>query len=150
MYHAKSWSYTSHFLEHQTNAREVAWEASVSVLFRRKGRAKNGASKRGGGGEERKEGNSFLPLPHPLLLFFASRFISRAAKTENLVPRSFFAPKQHGNACYAGYAGSRKFNSQKTTWQLNSKMSEKRVLSSVIISANGQTWWSMHSKAMQM
>ena len=35
--------------------------------------------------------------------FFGSRFISRAAKTENLVPRSFFAPKQHGNACYAGY-----------------------------------------------
>ena len=32
--------------------------------------------------------------------FFGSRFISRAAKTENLVPRSFFAPKQHGNACY--------------------------------------------------
>ena len=59
----------------------IACEASVSVLFRSKGRAKNGASK---------------PLS-----FFASRFISRAAKTENLVPRSFFAPKQHGNACYA-------------------------------------------------
>ena len=28
---------------------------------------------------------------------------SRAAKTENPVPRSIFAPKQHGNACYAGY-----------------------------------------------
>ena len=50
----------------------VACEASVSVLFQSKGRAKNGA-------------------------FFASRFISRAAKTENLVPRSFFAPKQHRN-----------------------------------------------------
>ena len=35
--------------------------------------------------------------------FFGSPFISRAAKTENLVPRSFFAAKQHGNACYAGY-----------------------------------------------
>ena len=34
--------------------------------------------------------------------FFGSRFISRAAKTENLVPRSFFAPKQHRNGCYAG------------------------------------------------
>ena len=33
----------------------IACEASVSVLFRSKGRAKNGASKRGGGGEERKE-----------------------------------------------------------------------------------------------
>ena len=52
----------------------LACVASVSVLFRSKGRPKN-----------------------------ASRFISRAAKTENLVPRSFFAPKQHGNACYAGY-----------------------------------------------
>ena len=27
----------------------------------------------------------------------------RAAKTENPVPRSFFAPKPNGNACYAGY-----------------------------------------------
>ena len=60
----------------------LACEASVSVLFWSKGHAKNGASK---------------PLS-----FFASRFISRAAKTENLVPRSFFAPKQHGNACFAG------------------------------------------------
>ena len=33
----------------------IACEASVSVLFRSKGRAKNGASKRGGGGEERRE-----------------------------------------------------------------------------------------------
>ena len=32
-----------------------------------------------------------------------SRFISRAAKTESQVPRSFFAPKPNGNACYAGY-----------------------------------------------
>ena len=52
-------------------------------MFPTKDRAKNGASKRGA--------------------FFGSRFISRAAKTENLVPRSFFARKQHGNACYAGY-----------------------------------------------
>ena len=33
----------------------LACEASVSVLFWSKGHAKNGASKRGGGGEERKE-----------------------------------------------------------------------------------------------
>ena len=52
----------------------VACVAGVSLLFPSKDRAKNG-----------------------------SRFISRAAKTENLVPRSFFASKQHGNACYAGY-----------------------------------------------
>ena len=32
----------------------------------------------------------------------ASRFISRAAKTENPVPQSFFALKPNGNACYAG------------------------------------------------
>ena len=37
------------------------------------------------------------------LSFFGSCFISRAAKTENPVPRSFFAPKPNGNACYAGY-----------------------------------------------
>ena len=47
---------------------------------------------------------SFLPLPLPPLSFFGSCFISRAAKTENPVPRSFFAPKPSGNACYAGYA----------------------------------------------
>ena len=35
--------------------------------------------------------------------FFGSRFISRAVKTENPFPRSFFAPKPNGNACYAGY-----------------------------------------------
>ena len=57
---------------------QIACVASVSVLFPSKDGAKNGTSKRGG------------------------RFISRAAKTENLVPRSFFSPKQHGNACYAG------------------------------------------------
>ena len=46
-------------------------------------------------------------------VLFGSRFISRAAKTENLVPRSFFAPKQkNGNACYAGY-GKCDFNGLK-------------------------------------
>ena len=34
---------------------QLACVASVSVLFPSKDRAKNGASKRGGGGEERKE-----------------------------------------------------------------------------------------------
>ena len=64
----------------------LAYVASVSVRFRSKERetrvkdcTKNGTSKRAG-----------------------SRFISRAAKTENSVPRSFFAPKPNGNACYAG------------------------------------------------
>ena len=36
---------------------------------------------------------------------FGSRFISRAVKTENPLPRSFFAPKPNRNACYAGYDG---------------------------------------------
>ena len=52
---------------------------------------------------------SFLPLP--LLSFFGSCFISRAAKTENPVPRSFFAPKPNGNSCYAGY-GNEDFMTQ--------------------------------------
>ena len=88
----------------------VACVASVSVRFRSKERgksvkerAKNGLSKRAGrGGEERKE-TSFLPLPLPPLSFFGSCLISRAAKTENPVPRSFFTPKPKGNACYVGY-----------------------------------------------
>ena len=54
---------------------------------------------------------SFLPLPLPLLSFFGSCFISRAAKTKNPVPRSFFAPKPNGNACYAGY-GNEDFMTQ--------------------------------------
>ena len=31
-----------------------------------------------------------------------SLLISRAAKTYNSVPRSFFAPKRNGHACYTG------------------------------------------------
>ena len=46
---------------------------------------------------------SFLPLPLPPLSFFGSRLISRAIKTENLLPRSLFTPKPNGNAYYAGY-----------------------------------------------
>ena len=64
---------------------------------------------RGGGGEERKETLSDKPRDfenRPLrpLSVFGSCFISRAAKTENPVPRSFFAPKPNGKAYYAGYA----------------------------------------------
>ena len=45
----------------------------------------------------------FLPSsPPPRSFIFGSRFISRAAKTENSAPRSFLAPKPNGNACYAG------------------------------------------------
>ena len=59
---------------------------------------------RRGGREERKETFSFFPLPLPPLLFFGSHgLISRAIKTETPLPRSLFAPKANGNACYAGY-----------------------------------------------
>ena len=54
---------------------------------------------RGEGWEERKE-TALLLLPPPPS-FIGSRFISRAAKTENPVPRSFIAPKPNENACYA-------------------------------------------------
>ena len=40
---------------------------------------------------------SVLPLPLPLFHFLA------LGQTENLLPRSFFAPKLNGNACYADY-----------------------------------------------
>ena len=73
----------------------IACVTSVSVQLRCKergtsvkNRVKNGASKRAGrGGEER---------------YLSARSISHTAKTENSVPRSFFAPKPNGNACYAG------------------------------------------------
>ena len=87
--------------------KKLACVASVSVRFRSKergtrvkDRAKNGASNRTGRGWGRKEGN--LPLPLPPLSFFGSRLISDAIKTENPLPRSRFALKPNGNACYAG------------------------------------------------
>ena len=46
---------------------------------------------------------AFPSPPPPPFSFSSSCFISRAAKTENPVPPSFFAPKPHVNACYAGY-----------------------------------------------
>ena len=80
----------------------VACVASVSVRFRSKergarvkDRAKNG--RRGCG---RKEG--LLPSLPPLS-FFGSRLISSAIKTENPLPRSLFARKPNGSACYADY-----------------------------------------------
>ena len=92
--------------EHKTNnfalAVKRACVASVSVRFRSKERGTRVSQRprekmaqvkeRGVGGEE-----TLSPLS-----FFASRFISRAVKTENPLPRSFFAPKLNGNACYAG------------------------------------------------
>ena len=57
------------FPQGYVGALRLACEASVSVLFRSKGRAKNGASKRGGGGEERKETFPSFPSPTPLFHF---------------------------------------------------------------------------------
>ena len=59
---------------------DIACVASVSVRFRRK--------ERGTRVKDREKSGS--------------RFISRAVKTESLLPRYFFAPKPNGNACYAG------------------------------------------------
>ena len=86
-------------------ALKIACQASVSVQFwskekgtRVKERVKNGTSK------ERRGGAYFLPSPpSPPSFIFDSRSISRAAKTEYPIPRSFFAPKPHGKAYYAGY-----------------------------------------------
>jgi len=74
---------------HSNTITGFACEASVSVQFpsRVKDRAKP-------------------PPPPPPILIFGSRSTFRAAKTENPVPwhsSVFFAPKPHGNACYAGY-----------------------------------------------
>jgi len=52
-------------------------------------------TKRGKRGRERGRGGRNCLLPHPPL--------SYTKNTENPVPRAFFAPKPHGNACYAGY-----------------------------------------------
>jgi len=58
----------------------------------------NGASKRRGRGRGRKEGN-LLPLTHPHIPFLALSPFSARAKAPKI---PFFAPKPHGNACYAG------------------------------------------------
>ena len=63
-----------------------------------KDRAENDASKRAGRG---------------------FNLISRAVKTESLLPRSFFAPKPNGNACYAGYIMCKKQASNLKQMRLN-------------------------------
>ena len=71
---------------HAITYTDIACVASVSVRLR---------SKERGTGVKDRATNGFLS-------FFGFRCISRAVKTENPVPRSFFAPKPNGNACYAG------------------------------------------------
>ena len=85
----------SSILEELWNTLNLACVASVSVRFRNKergtrvkDRATNGTSKRTGRGWGRT---------------FGFRFISRSVKTEIPLPRSFFAPKPNGNACFAGH-----------------------------------------------
>ena len=77
------------------------------------------------------------PPPPPPLSFFGSRLISRAAKTENPVPRSFFAPKQHGNACYAGY---RPRNSVKFA----TKLMKMNSLLYFLVKSLKLTWGTVH------
>jgi len=52
---------------------------------------------------KREEGEGKDHPHHHLSFFWLSPHFPRGPNTENPVPRSFFAPKPHGNACYAGY-----------------------------------------------
>jgi len=73
---------------------EVACVASVSVGLGNKESQRNGIF-------GVLPAPSF-PSPTPSFVFWLSLHFSRGKNTENPVPRSFFAPKRHGNACYAG------------------------------------------------
>ena len=90
----------------RSSKRSLSFNVSLKFRSKERGtrvkhRVKNGATNRAGrGGEERKE-TAFASFPSPPS-FFRSRSIFRAAKTGNLVLRSFFAAKP-GNACYTGY-----------------------------------------------
>ena len=92
-------------------ARILACVASVSVWFRSKERPRNGIlgfgparnetrakkMKVGGGGREGRKLSSPTPPSSLTGAIFRSVLDSRS---------SLFAPKPHGNACYAGYANS--------------------------------------------
>ena len=67
------------------------------------------------------------PLPPPFFFWLSPHF-PRRQNTEN-VPRSFFAPRPYGNACYAGY--------HKLSWKdLNSQRQIQKALM-VFKSLNG-------------
>ena len=77
----------------------IACVASVSVRFRSK--------ERGTRVKHHVKNSASNPnhTPPPSVSFFGFRSIFCAAKTENPVPRAFFAPKPNGNACYAALLG---------------------------------------------
>ena len=85
----------SMFVVFAAGARTVAWVASVSVLFRSEERPRNGIL---GFGRARSETRPTLSLLFYFRAIFRAVFDSRS---------SFFAPKPHGNACYAGYKNSK-------------------------------------------
>ena len=101
-------------------SRELACVASVSVRFRSK--------ERGTRVKDRSK-----------MAFFGSCFISRAAKTENPVPRSFFAPKPNGNACYAGYKGI--FSPEWTVNWTSVKFSVRKITPEEWLIAINCSWW---------
>ena len=70
-------------------ALKIACQASVSMQF--------WSTEQGTRVKERVKNGPSPPPPPPPLSFLGSRSISRAAKTENPIPRSFFARKPHGN-----------------------------------------------------
>ena len=61
------------------------------MLFRSRGRAKNGTSKLGGGGEEKKV--SLLPLPLPSLSFFCLSFHFSRGQNRESHSSVFFLPR---------------------------------------------------------
>ena len=102
----------------QSDLYTIACVASVSVRFRSKERgtrvkvrAKNGPSKRAGRGWGCVASVSVRFRNKERGTRVKDR-AALAAKIENPVPRSFFAPKPNGNACYAGYVHSGKRDSR--------------------------------------
>ena len=91
--------------------RAVACVASVSVWFRNKKRTRNDEEldfqfwpgEKWDESQKWKRGEGKFPsfLPHPLAALLLATFFARSFDTRSL----FFAPKRHGNACYADYRG---------------------------------------------
>ena len=84
----------------------------------------------GGGGEE----TTFLSSPPPPRSFTCAIFRAVFDSCS-----SFFAPKPHGNACYAGYAGIFPLNYRSDTRHLNisQPISNGNILLLCVVSARG-------------